>query len=100
MTPALCHSTGSGERQIAIDAPAKLNLGLEVIGCREDGFHEIATIFVATDLFDRVTLLPADGLELSCDDDFLSGEENLAWRALRLLRDETNGGGGARIDLC
>src|SRR5688572_26010470 len=34
------------ERQIVADAPAKLNLGLEVIGRREDGLHEIATIFV------------------------------------------------------
>src|SRR5215208_967069 len=99
MTPALCHSTRSGEREIAIDAPAKLNLGLEVIGRHEDGFHEIATIFVAIDLFDRVTLSPADDLELSCDDDSLAGEENLALRALRLLRDETSYRGGARIEL-
>src|SRR5215208_924246 len=100
MTPALCHSTRSGEREIAIDAPAKLNLGLEVIGRHEDGFHEIATIFVAIDLFDRITLSAADDLELSCDDDSLAGKENLAFRALRLLRDETSYRGGARIDLC
>jgi len=100
MTPALCHSTRSGERQITIDAPAKLNLGLEVIGRREDGFHEIATIFLAVDLFDRVTLSPADNLELSCTDESLVGEENLALRALRLLRREKNNRGGALIDLC
>src|SRR5215207_5106724 len=100
MTGFSCHSTESGEGRIAIDAPAKLNLGLEVIGRREDGFHEIATIFVAIDLFDRVTLSPADDLELSCDDDSLGTEENLAFRALRLLRDETSYPGGARIDLC
>src|SRR5215207_1904390 len=92
-------STRLDERRIVIDAPAKLNLGLEVIGRRHDGFHEIATIFVAIDISDRVTLSPADGLELSCDDDALAGEENLAWRALRLLRDETNYPGGARIHL-
>ena len=92
-------STRLHERRIVIDAPAKLNLGLEVIGRRHDGFHEIATIFVAIDISDRVTLSPADGLELSCDDDALAGEENLAWRALRLLRDETNYPGGARIHL-
>ena len=93
-------STRLDERRIVIDAPAKLNLGLEVIGRRHDGFHEIATIFVAIDLSDRVTLSPADDLVLGVDDDTLAGEENLALRALRLLRDETNHRGGARIDLC
>jgi 4-diphosphocytidyl-2-C-methyl-D-erythritol kinase len=92
--------TESGERQIVIDAPAKLNLGLEVIGRRDDGFHEIATIFLTIDLYDRLTLSPSADLELRCDDDSLAGEDNLALRALRLLRDETNHPGGARIDLC
>jgi 4-diphosphocytidyl-2-C-methyl-D-erythritol kinase len=92
--------TESGQRQIVIDAPAKLNLGLEVIGRRDDGFHEIATIFVAIDLYDRVTLSPSARLELSCDDDALAGEENLALRALRLLGEETNYSGGAHIHLC
>jgi 4-diphosphocytidyl-2-C-methyl-D-erythritol kinase len=92
-------STRLDERQIVIDAPAKLNLGLEVIGRRDDGFHEIATIFVAIDLYDRLTLSAADELELSCDDDSLAGAENLALHALRLLRETTNYRGGARINL-
>src|SRR5215216_1162495 len=100
MTPSSCHRTGSGERQIAVDAPAKLNLGLEVIGRRDDGFHEIATIFLTIDLYDRLTLSPSADLELSCDDAALAGDDNLALRALRLLRDETDHTGGARIDLC
>jgi len=100
VTPSSSNAIGSGERQIVIDAPAKLNLGLEVIDRRDDGFHEIATIFVAIDLYDRVTLSPADDLELHSDDDPLAGEVNLALRALRLLCDETGHPGGARIDLC
>jgi 4-diphosphocytidyl-2-C-methyl-D-erythritol kinase len=92
-------STPLDERQIVIDAPAKLNLGLEVIGRRDDGFHELATIFLAIDLYDRVTLSPADDLELNVDDDSLATEENLALRALHLLRDETNYPGGAVIHL-
>lgn len=37
---------------LAIRAPAKLNLGLRVVGRRADGYHELATIFVAVDLAD------------------------------------------------
>ena len=55
MTPSLRDTTESGERHVGIGAPAKLNLGLEVIGRRDDGFHEIATIFITIDLYDRVT---------------------------------------------
>src|SRR5215217_510070 len=100
MTPSSCHSTGSGERQIAVDAPAKLNLGLEVIGRRDDGFHEIATIFLTIDLYDRLTLSRSDELELSSNDAALAGEDNLALRALQLLSAETSPRGGARIHLC
>jgi 4-diphosphocytidyl-2-C-methyl-D-erythritol kinase len=100
MTRSSCHSTGSGERQIEIDAPAKLNLGLEVISRRDDGFHEIATIFLTIDLYDRLTLSRSDELELSCNDAALAGEDNLALRALQLLHAETSPRGGARIHLC
>jgi 4-diphosphocytidyl-2-C-methyl-D-erythritol kinase len=91
--------TGAGEHRLEILAPAKLNLGLEVIGRRDDGFHEIATIFVAIDLYDRLTLTPSDDLELTCDDDALAGSANLAYRALHVLREEINHPDGARIEL-
>ena len=91
--------TGSGDRRVEIDAPAKLNLGLEVIERRDDGFHEIVTIFVAIDLCDRVTLSPASELELTCDDAAITSEDNLALRALHVLRGETSHRGGAHIDL-
>ena len=99
MTPSLCGNEDSGNRYVGIDAPAKLNLGLEVIGRRDDGFHEIATVFLTIDLHDRVTLSPSGDLELSGDDDAPAGEDNLALRALRFLRDETNYAGGARLHL-
>jgi 4-diphosphocytidyl-2-C-methyl-D-erythritol kinase len=99
MTPCSDHGPGSSERQIVVHAPAKLNLGLEVIGRREDGFHEIATIFMAIDLYDRLTLAPAADLGLTCNDESLAGDENLALRALHLLREATNHPGGARIHL-
>ena len=85
-----CFSPGSGEERIVIDAPAKLNLGLEVIGRLADGFHDIVTIFVAIDLYDRLTLSPALDLQLSSNDDSLATEENLVLRALHLLREKAS----------
>jgi 4-diphosphocytidyl-2-C-methyl-D-erythritol kinase len=91
--------SGAGEARIEVAAPAKLNLGLEVIGRRDDGFHEIATIFVAIDLYDRLIFSPSNDLELTCDDDALAGRDNLAFRALQVLREETEHREGARIEL-
>lgn len=44
--------------QLEIQTPAKLNLGLEVIGKRPDGYHEIVTILQAISLYDRFTWTP------------------------------------------
>ena len=70
-------------------APAKVNLHLEVLGIRPDGFHELARVMQSIDLADRLIFQPtADAaLTLSCDDPSLSlGEDNLVIRAAQLLR--------------
>lgn len=66
-------------------APAKLNLGLEIVGRRPDGYHELATIFVAVRPEDDLAIAPADGPSLAVDDPALAGDDNLALHALRLL---------------
>jgi 4-diphosphocytidyl-2-C-methyl-D-erythritol kinase len=69
------------QRPIRLFAPAKLNLGLEVLGRRDDGYHEVVTIMQAVSLFDCIDLLPADGPHY----DGASGipcEANLVRRAL------------------
>jgi len=48
---------------VVLLAPAKLNLGLEVIGRRPDGYHEIVTILQTVTLFDRLELSPAPMLD-------------------------------------
>ena len=76
---------------ITRQAPAKINLGLEVLRRRPDGYHDINTIFATVDLFDRVVLRRVDGPEVTCSvvgDDRLAaeaGEENLCVRAARRL---------------
>jgi len=66
-------------------AYAKINLSLEVIGRRYDGYHDVATILQTVDLADTVTLRPAEGLTVTCDDTRLSGEDNIVWDAALVL---------------
>ncbi len=69
---------------LRLDAPAKLNLSLRVVGRREDGFHMLESRMVLLELADRLLLLPgSSGLRLDGDAAGLPvGEENLAWRGL------------------
>lgn len=70
---------------LSIHAYAKINLSLEVIGRRDDGYHDVATILQTVDLADTVTLRPAEGLTVTCDDTRLSGEDNIVWDAALVL---------------
>ncbi len=82
---------------------AKLNLCLEIIGRREDNYHEITSVIQAIDLSDTLTFAPAeDGvLTLDCDDPALAseGESNLALKAARLLQQAAGITLGAHITL-
>lgn len=79
-------------------AYAKVNLTLEVLARRADGFHEIASVMQTVELADEVTLAPAAELALQCDTD-IPPEENLALRAARLLRGAAGVDRGTRITL-
>lgn len=52
---------------VTVRVPAKLNLGLEVLRRRPDGYHELATIFQAIDIYDEFTVEPAGALEYHGD---------------------------------
>jgi 4-diphosphocytidyl-2-C-methyl-D-erythritol kinase len=71
---------------VVLDAPAKVNLALEVIGRREDGYHELRSVFATVDLHDRVRVAPARTLDvrLSPPVPVAAGAE-LAGRAVRAL---------------
>jgi 4-diphosphocytidyl-2-C-methyl-D-erythritol kinase len=94
----LAFSAFSGGR-IEVRARAKVNLGLEVLGRRADGYHELRSVMWAIDLADRVTLEPGgDGIALECAaPDVPRTPDNLAWRAADLVRRETGAAGGLRI---
>ena len=83
-------------------APAKINLYLEILGKRPDGYHEIATLMLAVELFDELDLdLDESGrLSLRCDELGLStGPDNLVLRAARLLKDRARCPHRAKIHL-
>lgn len=79
---------------------AKINLGLEVIGKREDSYHEIKTIFQAIDLFDVLEFKSAHRGEiiLKGDDESIPWDRNnLIFRAALLLKEQFNLSHGAEI---
>jgi len=93
------------ERQagrVLVRAPAKVNLFLEVLARRADGYHEIATLMVAVNLFDTLEIreLPAGKIDLYCDQPALStGDDNLVQKAAQALSTTAGFRGGAAIHL-
>ena len=89
--------------ELTVLAPAKINLHLEVLGLRADGFHELAMVMQSLDLVDTLVFNPtADGqISLRCDNPDLSTDgSNLIVRAAELLRARAGLPElGARIDL-
>ena len=74
---------------LTVTAPAKVNLHLEVLGLRSDGFHELAMVMQSIDLADCLQFTnTADAqITLTCDDPSLStGADNLVLKAAELLR--------------
>lgn len=88
-------------RNLTILAPAKLNLFLHIIGRRADGYHLLQTVFQFIDLCDEIILqLRQDKLiTLRCDQDELANENNLIFRAAKLLQTTTHSNLGVTIDL-
>jgi 4-diphosphocytidyl-2-C-methyl-D-erythritol kinase len=89
-------------RDIVIGAPAKVNLFLELLGKRPDGYHELATLMVALSLRDTLAFSDSsDGsVTLTCNRPELSvGPDNLIIKAARLLQAETGIRRGATIRL-
>jgi 4-diphosphocytidyl-2-C-methyl-D-erythritol kinase len=80
-------------------AYAKVNLGLEVVGRRPDGYHELVSLFQTIDLYDELRLEPAEEIALACSEPTLAGPDNLVWRAARLLQERAGVRRGARIVL-
>ena len=71
-------------------APAKINLYLEIIGVRPDGFHELVMILQSVELADRIDIQQGDTqkIQIYCDSPQVPADEtNLAYRAAKLMCD-------------
>jgi 4-diphosphocytidyl-2-C-methyl-D-erythritol kinase len=87
---------------VEVLAPAKLNLFLEILGRRPDGYHELESLMVAVDLHDTLQFAvdPSGAIRLSCDDPTLpTGRENLVVKAAERLKAESGCPLGATIAL-
>src|SRR5215207_6525536 len=75
---------------VRVLAPAKVNLFLEVLARRTDGYHDLATLMVTVSLLDSLDIReapPDRGVRLECDHPGLSaGPDNLVVRAAELMR--------------
>ncbi|MBS4023604.1 MAG: 4-(cytidine 5'-diphospho)-2-C-methyl-D-erythritol kinase [Dethiobacter sp.] len=83
-------------------AYAKINIVLDVVGKRPDGYHEINTVFQSLMLHDNLSFSKngGSGVALSCSDATLpAGPENLVWRAAVLLKEHYRVSAGVKITL-
>ena len=82
-------------------APAKLNLHLEVLGKRPDGYHAIETVMVPIDLFDTIEARRTNReIALSIDNASIPADaSNLVWKAAALLQETSGTSFGASIRL-
>ncbi len=105
--------------RLTIQAPAKVNLSLEVLARRPDGFHELETLMLAVSVFDTLSIEPAPTRELQVRCQWASGlaaavrngqgvehwqplpntNDNLVWKALDRLRTAAGMEQGARVAL-
>lgn len=73
--------------RLVIDAPAKVNLHLEILGKRPDGYHELETLMVSVSLCDTLEFREQpSGSALRCSDPSVGeGDDNLVMRAVHLV---------------
>ncbi|MEW5800876.1 MAG: 4-(cytidine 5'-diphospho)-2-C-methyl-D-erythritol kinase [bacterium] len=89
------------EQVVKVSAPAKINLGLSVLRKRDDGYHEIRTLFQAVSLCDELELEPIPkGIELTLEGEGIpNDQENIAWKAAESFLSRLRVSAGVHIRL-
>ncbi len=89
-------------REIKLKARAKINLGLDVVRKREDGYHEVRMIMQMINLYDKITMrrITESEIRVTTNLPYLPvNEDNLVYRAAKLLMDEFQVTEGVEIEL-
>lgn len=85
---------------VRLAAPAKINLFLEVLGRRADGYHELVTCMTPLAWADELTFTASDQMRLTCDDPSLAlDDNNLVLKAAKAFQRQTQANCGAAIHL-
>ncbi len=88
--------------RLELNAYAKVNLGLDVLRRREDGYHELRMIMQTVDLYDTLTLEKTEepGISMTCNVEGLPCDErNLVYKSAKLMFDTYELPGGIRMHL-
>jgi 4-diphosphocytidyl-2-C-methyl-D-erythritol kinase len=84
---------------LTVSAYAKLNLTLEVLGKRSDGYHEIASVMQTIELHDTLSFKLDEHIHLVCNIPELTSSDNLVVKAAKLLQEVAGSSCGAFISL-
>ncbi|MFH1662557.1 MAG: 4-(cytidine 5'-diphospho)-2-C-methyl-D-erythritol kinase [Chloroflexota bacterium] len=88
-----------GENMLTVLAPAKINLTLEALAKRPDGFHEVHSVIQTIKLYDSFSFKPGKKLVIKCDYTGWLAGESLVSRVAGLLKETSGYTGGATIEL-
>ncbi|MGN0592776.1 MAG: 4-(cytidine 5'-diphospho)-2-C-methyl-D-erythritol kinase [Ruminococcus sp.] len=89
-------------KTLVLQTPAKVNLALDIVGKRADGYHLLETVFQSISIYDKLELTQTEesGISLTCSDPALPcNEKNLAWKAAAAFLKETDMHCGVKIHL-
>lgn len=87
---------------ISLKGYAKINLGLDILRKREDGYHEVKMIMQTVELYDTLTfsMTAVDEIVITSNAEGLSvGEDNIIYKACRLMRDTYGISSGVHVNL-
>ena len=88
--------------KLQLKAPAKINLGLSILGKLVNNYHEVRIVYTQISLFDLIEIEEIRGgkIEIKCDKEEISSDENnLVWQAVELIKQQSGIKKGVKIKL-